>query len=75
MVRVRRTYDCYWFGVVASATLLAGCVTTSDYSVSVDEPTNWTIIQNLSVTDINELDGAQHELEYNRNSSLTSPSA
>lgn len=48
---------------------VAGCSTTTDYTTSVDEPTNGTVIDGLSVYDINELDGVRYELQYSRTSS------
>ena len=56
-------------GLVMCSLALAGCTTTEDYSASVSEPTNGTVIQNLSVYDINEMDGARYELKYRLNNS------
>jgi hypothetical protein len=55
--------------LLVSSVALAGCTTTEDYSTSISEPTNGTVIQNLTVYDINELDGARYELEYRLNTS------
>lgn len=49
--------------------VVAGCSTTTDYSTSIDEPTNGTVIDNLSVSHINEMDGAQYDLHYSINES------
>lgn len=47
----------------------AGCSTTDDYTTEIDEPTTGAVIGNFSVVDINELDGAQYELQHRLNAS------
>lgn len=56
--------------LAVSLAALAGCVTNEDYSTSVSEPTNGTFIQNISFSEVNELDGARYELDYRYNSSI-----
>lgn len=51
---------------VVVVTLLAGCPTNDYYSTSVSEPTNGTVIQGVTVYDVNEIDGARYELSYQR---------
>lgn len=50
---------------------VAGCTTTGDYTTSIGDPTNGTVIDGLSVTDINEMDGVRYELQYNRDAGAT----
>ncbi|ELY75307.1 hypothetical protein C488_09751 [Natrinema pellirubrum DSM 15624] len=50
--------------LVVTTIAFAGCVTQEDYSTSVGEPTNGTVIRNVSVYDVNEIDGARYELDY-----------
>lgn len=57
--------------LVVSAIAVAGCATQADYSTSVSEPTNGTVIRNVSVYDINEADGARYELEYRLDDTTT----
>lgn len=52
--------------VLGGLVAVAGCSTTADYTTSVDDPTDGTVIEALSITDINELDGVRYELQYNR---------
>lgn len=54
--------------IIISMVGVAGCTTTSDYTNSVGEPTNGTVIEELSITDVNELDGVLYELQYSRDS-------
>lgn len=56
--------------LAVSLVALAGCGTNEDYSTSVSEPMNGTFIQDVSISDINEMDGARYELEYRYNSSV-----
>lgn len=56
--------------LTVSLVVLAGCVTNEDYSTSVSEPTNGTFIQDISFSDINEMDGARYKLNYRYNSSV-----
>lgn len=56
--------------LAVSSIALAGCVTNEDYSTDVGEPTNGTFIEDVSFTDINEIDGARYELEYQYDSSV-----
>ncbi|ELZ10510.1 hypothetical protein C478_13682 [Natrinema thermotolerans DSM 11552] len=50
--------------LIVSTVALGGCLTQADYSTSVGEPTNGTVIRNVSVYDVNELDGARYELDH-----------
>lgn len=47
----------------------AGCSTTADYSTEIGEPTTGAVIGDFAVVDINELDGAQYELQHHLNAS------
>lgn len=47
----------------------AGCSTTADYSTEIGEPTTGAVISDFAVVDINELDGAQYELQHHLNAS------
>jgi len=50
--------------LVAGVTALAGCSLNDGFSTSVADSANGTVIENLSITDINDHDGVKYELEY-----------
>ncbi|MFC6769824.1 hypothetical protein [Natrinema soli] len=44
---------------------LAGCSLTTDYTTTVGEPTNGTVIENASAEFVDDWAGVQYEIEYN----------
>lgn len=50
--------------LLAALVSVAGCSTDGEYTTSIGEPTNGTVIDGLSVYSIDELDGARYELQY-----------
>lgn len=56
--------------LVLVVSALAGCSQTAEYSTSVSEPTNGGVIDNISIYDINEMDGARYRLNYSLAASI-----
>ena len=44
---------------------LAGCGLTAEYTTSVSEPTNGTVIENASAEYVDDWQGVKYEIEYN----------
>lgn len=44
---------------------LAGCSLTMDYSTTIGEPTNGTVIENASAEFVDNWQGVNYEIEYN----------
>jgi hypothetical protein len=61
--------------VLALTLALAGCSTSATYETSVGEPTTGAVIENASITDVNELDGVQYRFEYSLTGSDLAPNA
>lgn len=55
--------------LLISTVAFAGCSMNSEYTTSIGEPTTGTVIDDLSVYDINEIDGVRYELNYSLNTS------
>lgn len=47
----------------------AGCSSADDYTTEIGEPTNGTVIDTLTIVDINEIDGARYKLQHRLNAS------
>lgn len=50
--------------LLVSTVTVAGCSTNADYTTMVGEPSNGTVIDDLTVYDVNELDGVRYELQF-----------
>lgn len=59
--------------LLISLVAVAGCSTTDDYTTEIGDPTNETVIDSLSIVDINEIDGVRYELQHRLNASEDTP--
>jgi len=57
----RRLLLALLFGVSLAG---GGCLATAEYETTIGEPTTGAVIENVSVYDINDIDGARYELDY-----------